>query len=41
MFIGDNLNKPELIYLHIVIWFNKFPSETNCFIFTLLNGFKY
>ena len=34
-------NKPELIYLHIINWFQVFLSNSNGFICTQLNGFKY
>ena len=38
---GNILNKPELICLHKVKWFQVLQSNTNSFIFTQLNGFKY
>ena len=40
-------NKPELIFFHIVKWFQVFLSNTNnsiyyyTFVSTKLNGFKY
>ena len=35
------LNQPELIWLHIIIWFQVFLFNTNSFIYKQLNSFKH
>ena len=40
-FVGNILNKPEVICLHIIKWFELLLSNTNSFICTHLNAFKY
>ena len=41
LFLGNILNKPELICLHIVQWFQVLLSNTNSFFSIQLNGLKY